>query len=343
MKFEKKFLTDLYRCYATSSVMINGKEEILVATEGEGPCFMYDSETFEKSIVWDNPGGTMSIVPIPRREGEFLAVQNFFPTFQAENSQIVWGKYVDGRWEIKTLFKMPYLHRFDILDVEGKLYFIGAILCNSKQSKDDWSDPGKICVSEIPNDLSKPFKFKVIKEGLTKNHGYCRAKHEEKIVSFITSQEGVFRVTPPYGKDDWKVEKIIDRPTSDVAIVDIDEDGENEIVTIEEFHGKHFRINKKYENEYKIVYEYEKKMDFGHVVWGGSLRNVPTIIGGYRREDKELFYIQCTDKKNLKFNTQVIDSGIGPSNVHVINEKNRDIIVSANREVGQAVLYIVTD
>lgn len=343
MKIEKKFLTDLYRCYATSSVIINGKEEILAATEGEGPCFMYDSETFEKSIVWDNPGGTMSIVPIPRREGEFLAIQNFFPTFQAENSQIVWGKYVDGRWEIKTLFKMPYLHRFDILDVEGKLYFIGAILCNSKESKDDWSDPGKICVSEVPNDLSKPFKFKIIKEGLTKNHGYCRAKHEEKMVSFITSQEGVFRVTPPYGKDEWKVEKIIDRPTSDVAIVDIDEDGENEIVTIEEFHGKHFRINKKYENEYKIVYEYEKKMDFGHVVWGGLLRNVPTIIGGYRREDKELFYIQCTDKKSLKFNTQVIDSGIGPSNVHVINEKNRDIIVSANREVGQAVLYIVTD
>lgn len=43
MKFERKFLTDLHRCYATSSVTINGEEKILVATEGEGSCFMYDS------------------------------------------------------------------------------------------------------------------------------------------------------------------------------------------------------------------------------------------------------------------------------------------------------------
>ena len=343
MKFERKFLTDLHRCYATSSVTINGEEKILVATEGEGSCFMYDSKTFEQSTVWNGPGGTMSIVPIPKREGEFLAVQNFFPTFQAEVSQIVWGKYIDGKWEIKVLFKLPYLHRFDILDADGKLYFIGAILCNSKKFKDDWSDPGKICVSEIPNDLTKPFEFRVIKEGLTKNHGYCRARYNGKVVSYVTSQEGVFRVIPPYENNDWRVEKVIDRPTSDVAVIDIDEDGEDELVTIEEFHGKHFRINKKCGNEYKIIYEYEKKMDFGHVVWGGKLRGIPTIIGGYRREDKDLFYIQCVDKEKLIFDTKVIESGVGPSNVHVINEKDRDIIISANREVGQAVLYIVTE
>ena len=84
-------------------------------------------------------------------------------------------------------------------------------------------------------------------------------------------------------------------------------------------------------------------MDFGHVVWGGKLRGVPTIIGGYRRNDKDLFYVQCTDKDNLKFKTEVIESGVGPSNVAVINEKDRDIIISANRELGQAALYIVTD
>ena len=159
----------------------------------------------------------------------------------------------------------------------------------------------------------------------------------------MTSQEGVFRVIPPYENNDWRVEKVIDRPTSDVAVIDIDEDGKDELVTIEEFHGKHFRINTKCGNEYKIIYEYEKKMDFGHVVWGGKLREIPTIIGGYRREDKDLFYIQCVDKEKLIFDTKVIESGVGPSNVHVINEKDRDIIISANREVGQAVLYIVTE
>ena len=36
MKFEKKVLTNLHRCYATSSTMVNGERNILLATEGEG-------------------------------------------------------------------------------------------------------------------------------------------------------------------------------------------------------------------------------------------------------------------------------------------------------------------
>lgn len=83
----------------------------------------------------------MSIIPIPEKNGDFLAVQRFFPTFQSEDAEIVWGRYENGKWEIKTLFKLPYLHRFDILEANGKLYFLGAVLCNSKQFKDDWSDP----------------------------------------------------------------------------------------------------------------------------------------------------------------------------------------------------------
>jgi hypothetical protein len=33
---------------------------------------------------------------------------------------------------------------------------------------------------------------------------------------------------------------------------------------------------------------------------------------------------------------------VGPSNVHVMHEPGRDIIVSANREKAEAALYIVT-
>lgn len=55
MKIEKKFLTDLHRCYATSSTVIDGDRKILIATEGEGPCFMYEGDDFKQSTVWDGP------------------------------------------------------------------------------------------------------------------------------------------------------------------------------------------------------------------------------------------------------------------------------------------------
>ncbi|MPQ44261.1 hypothetical protein [Clostridium tarantellae] len=345
MKFEKKFLTDLHRCYATSSTVIDGEKHILIATEGEGPCYMYSGPDFKQSTVWEGPGGTMSMIQIPGKNGDFLGVQNFFPTFQSENATIVWAKpEKDGKWNVKTILKLPYLHRFDILSANGVNYFIGATLCTSKTCKDDWSDPGKIYVGVLPDDLNEPIKLKVIKEGLTKNHGYCRANWNGKMVGMVTSENGVFVVTPPQNKDeDWQVEKILDRPVSDVAVVDIDNDGVEELVTIEPFHGKDFVINKKVGDKYEVVYKYPKEMDFGHVVWGGKLRGIPTIIGGYRRNDKDLFYVQCESTNPLKFKTEVIESGVGPSNVAVINEVDRDIIISANRELGQAALYFVTD
>ncbi|MHC1749639.1 MAG: hypothetical protein AB9856_15315 [Cellulosilyticaceae bacterium] len=345
MKFEKKFLTDLHRCYATSSTIVDGKRHILIATEGEGSCYSYTGENFAQETVWEGPGGTMSMIPVPGKNGDFLAVQNFFPTFQSENATIVWTKPCeDGIWETKTLFKLPYVHRFDILTAGNKHYFIGATLCTTKTCKEDWSDPGKIYVAEIPEDLNSPFELKVIKEGLTKNHGYCKGIWEQKESGFVTCEEGVFVVTPPQNeKETWKIEQILDMPTSDIAIVDIDEDGEDELVTIQAFHGDRFLIYKKIEGTYKAIYSYPKKMDFGHVVWGGKLRGKPRILGGYRREEKELFMIECISKAPLQFKEHVIESGVGPSNVAVVHEKDRDIIISANRELGQAALYFVTD
>ena len=44
----------------------------------------------------------------------------------------------------------------------------------------------------------------------------------------------------------------------------------------------------------------------------------------------------------LVLQAEVIEEGVGPSNVHVMHEPGRDIIVSANREKAEAALYIVT-
>lgn len=342
MKIEKKFLTKLHRCYATSSTVIDGEEKILLATEGEGSCYMYAGSEFKQSTVWDGPGGTMSMVAVPGKNGDFLAVQNFFPTFQSENATIVWAKpKADDTWEIKTLFKLPYVHRFDILTANGVHYFIGCTLCTSKTDKEDWSDPGKIYVGVIPDDLNQPITLKVIQEGLTKNHGYSRAKWQGKMVGMVTCEEGVFVVTPPQqAGEDWKIEMLLDRPVSDIAVVDIDGDGVDELVTIEPFHGNQFLINKKTAAGYQVVYQYPEEMEFGHVVWGGLLRGVPTIIGGQRRHAKDLFYIQYKDGAYVK---TTIETEIGPSNVAVIHGQERDIIISANREIGEAVLYLVTD
>ena len=44
----------------------------------------------------------------------------------------------------------------------------------------------------------------------------------------------------------------------------------------------------------------------------------------------------------LELTAELIDQGVGPSNVHVLHESGRDIIVAANRESNEAALYFVS-
>lgn len=343
MKIEKIFLTKLHRCYAVNSTVIDGERKILVATEGQGAAYMYSGDDFKQSVIWEEPGGTMSMIPVPDKNGDFLAVQNFFPTFDSEKATIVWAKpEADDKWTVKTILHLPYVHRFDILTgADGTHYFVGCTLCTSKQDRDDWSDPGKIYVGELPADLNEPIQLQVIKEGMVKHHGYSRVTWNGNMAGIATAENGVFVITPPLQKgQSWQVEQLNDIPTSDIAVGDIDGDGQDELITIEPFHGNTFVIRHKTADGYEIVYKYPEPMEFGHVVWAGKLRGVPTVIGGQRRHAKDLFYIQYKDGQYVK---TTIEDGIGPSNVAVINDKEQDIIISANREIGEAVLYIVKD
>jgi hypothetical protein len=345
LQIEKIKLTQLERCYATGYTAVDNEARIMLATEGQGACYQFRGPDFKQSTVWKGPGGTMSIIPIPGKNGDFLAVQNFFPTFQAEHSIIVWGSpKADGKWEITTLINLPYIHRFDIFNVGGINYFLGSTLCTSKKDKEDWSNPGKILVGVLPDSPDGEMKLAPIKEGLVRNHGYCHTVWDGRETGLISCDQGVFRVTPPqHAQDEWRVALILDRPISDIAACDIDGDGEAELVTIEPFHGRRIAVNKKINGQYQIIWEYDKPVDFGHVVWGGKLRGIPTFICGYRKEAAELFYIQCESKSPLKLKTTVIEAGGGPSNISVLHQKDRDIIITANRMVGEGVVYIVSE
>jgi hypothetical protein len=346
MTIEKKTLDKMDRCYAVAAFKVSGRMQLFYASEGHGPCYMYDAETLERKVVWEEPGGTMCIVPLENTDGDFLAVQHFFPTFQAQNSVIVRGHFdkETQMWNIQTILSLPYIHRFDVLHTVDQRYLIVSTLATSKKDKEDWSDPGKVYVAKLPNNLQEGLSLTVILEGLVKNHGYSRIHLEDGMpASLVSCESGIYKIIPPKSSDgDWNVTHLIEQETSDVCMMDMDNDGNNEIAVIEGFHGSTLKIYKEINQHYTEVYHCKRKMNFIHAIWAGTLRGVPTMIFGYRRHALELFLVQY-DIQTKEYYEYTLDIGTGPSNVTVVNGPEFDLILSSSRHIGEAALYYVYD
>jgi hypothetical protein len=344
MQFDKIKHDDMERCYAASSINANGNKYAVFASESiDGPCYAYTGKNFEqKEVVWEKAGGTMSFVQIPGRDAEFIAVQRFFPGFQSAEAKLVWGKRTSSGWEVKDFVNLPYVHRFDLFPVEDEIYIFAAILCGSKKDREDWSDPGFILVGTLPKKPEDGVTFKKIYSGQVKNHGYCRGTWQGKDAGFWSSDDGLFAAVAPEKKGgEWKITKLIDRPISDIAVCDLDGCGEDELITIEPFHGNRFVVNKKTVSGYEIVWTYPHEIDFAHTVVGCKLLGKPVVVGGIRRKNAELFVLRHENGKG--FFTDLVEANVGTSNAAVINTENGDIIIAANHTKNEAAIYKVKE
>lgn len=342
MRFEKRKLWDLPCCYSVARLESQGRTSYLLAPDAFGPCIRVDALSLEAEKVWDGPGGTMAMIPLPDGSGDFLAVQGFNPGFKAEGAKVVLVRRLpQGGYEVRDLFPMPFIHRFDILERGGRHYLLCCTVCSHKENEADWSSPGAIYAAPLPEDLSQPIELQTIADGLHRNHGFCRTRKEGYDAALTSSDEGVLEILPPAAPGQaWKVTRIMDRMVSDIALCDIDEDGVDELATIEPFHGNRYLVYRRGPAGWEEIYSYPGELAFCHVAWGGRLRGEPVFLGGCRAENKELFVLRWKDSR---IQQELIDTGCGPSNVTVVHGLDSDVVVVANRELGEAALYSVLD
>lgn len=343
-KLQKRVIGKLRKCYSIAPLTWNKKEYFLVAAEKQDPCYLFDLKGNLVDKVWDGPGGVMSMVQVPGSDGIFLATRRFYsPNDSAEAEIVEVRPGTCGGWRVRSLVRLPFVHRFDILKGGDGLYLIACTLKSAHAYKDDWSSPGRVYAAKLPEDMAQGSdsalsELKVLKSGLQKNHGYCRIEEEGKQAALIACENGIYEFLPPEGEEGWEIRKLSDQPASDAVFADFDGDGERELGVIAPFHGNKVSILKKQAGFYREVYRYPEEAEFSHAIYGGPFCGRTMLIFGHRKGGRKLAAIWYDTEKKAYTET-TIDSGCGAANIYCYEREGKSCLAAANREIDEIALY----
>ena len=343
MKVSKRIISRLEKCYSLALLQYHGQNYFLAAAEKQDECRLYDLDGNYKETVWEKPGGVMSMVQLPGTDGHFLATHKFYSPNDSQDAEIVLACPKENGWSVSRVAKLPFVHRFDILKGNHVNYLIVCTLKSGHKYKDDWSSPGKVYAAELPDDLSllkdeNQLEFQILKEGMYKNHGYCRCTKKGRESAVISCQQGVYQFIPPEQRGGlWTIQRLIDEPASDAVLIDLDGCGKEELFVMSPFHGDTVSIYKIDRGYYCKVYEYPYKLEFLHALYGGTIQGIPTVITGNRRNDRKLLAFRSDGHGG--YMAQILDENTGAANVLHYAKDGKDIIVAANREIDEIAMY----
>ena len=340
MRITKKIITELKHPYAIKVFNCMEGKRIFVASEVVDKCIMFNPKGKDIKTVWENNGGTLALWPLNNKP-DFLAGQGFFKGFNAYNACIARViRNQDGSFTSKRFINLPFIHRFCVVSVKDTMFLIAATLCENKEFKEDWSKPGMVYICQLPHDFSQGCKLNPLIKNITKNHGMFVGKHNKKDVVLITGEEGAYEIyLPDTPNSEWKYVRIFDNEVSDISVFDIDEDGQDELVTIEKFHGDTMKIYKHINGNYKLVYEFP--ISFGHVIWSGNIFGKPSIILGYRGANGALVMLRKKPGPGKEYNMEItyIDENEAPTNIDVLQEDDVFRIFSSSGARERVMLY----
>jgi len=341
MNLKKIGTFPLDKCYAIAELTYNGQPHFVVAAEKVDKCLLFDLEGNLVDTIWEGPGGTMSIVPIPSLPGSFLATQQMYSPNDAQNAKIVLVSPKEhGGWSVHEVAKIPFAHRFDLLSCPSGEYLVVATIKSGHLYKNDWSTPGQFLVSQftVP-EMKDTLNFSVVLDGVFHNHGYLHRQDADGDYAVISGDEGVFEIHPPKeaGKS-WTITKLLDDGISDMAFVDFDGDGKEEMIAISPFHGDTIRVYKDMGQRYlRQVWELPEKREFAHSIFAGTIGGKAIAIIGHRKGPSRDLMGFTYDRAGYRM--EILEKDCGSTNV-LLHEDDRGVtLVSANREINEIAFY----
>ena len=351
LNIEKRVISKLNKCYAISKLNFRGQSCFLVAAEKKDPCYLFSEDGEILDTVWTEPGGVMTMTPIPGRDDAFLATHQFFSPNDSANARIVIAEHDGEKWNIRTLVDAPFVHRFGILNRNGVNYLLVCCLKSGHAYKEDWRSPGACFAAVLPDDLSvynenHQLKLIPVKIGMLRNHGYSKLEIDGHDAAVVGCEEGAFLFTPPAAPGEpWEIRQLLGVPCSDAVLLDFDGDGQLELGCIAPFHGAslsiyHLDVHGNYVPQWKYSAP-EKVTEFTHATWACTIQGKPTWIVGWRKGTRDTVAITW-DSEAGDYACEFIDRNTGCANaMHFVNRQGKDVIIGTNREIDEVAMYII--
>ncbi len=346
MKITHRTLAQLERGYSISVLpaVAGQPPAFLAGSEGEDRLLFFDAPNFEPKVIAQSPGGYISICPFFHGGRRFVVAANMFkPGFNGAEASVRLYPLDGPECPASTLITpMPFTHRVTLGAHQGRQFLLISTLCAAKADKDDWAQPGGIHLAEAPADPTQPWPTRQIVRGLNKNHGmdYAELGRERRPGYLLSAMEGLFFMPLPADPaGEWPLETISNAENSDAVAFDWDADGEPEIFSISPFHGHELAVHKKHAAGWQRTLIHDD-LSFGHIVWAGNLLGGPALLAGSRRDRRELRLYRPDGRGGFDRNYQIIDEGIGPSQINVVAvDSRRALLYVAAHGLNEVRLY----
>lgn len=332
--FNKKTLIELPFVYTANEFYLGDQVFFAAGSERDHPAYLINPDNNHIIKVAEGPGGMMSIIPVPGRKDQLVSVMGLFPPFIGFEAGIYFHEKKDENWSSKKVISLPFSHRCEILSYNGENHLFIATVSSHKDNPGDWSKPGELYHAVVEKEGSGNWHPELILNNLFRNHGMNKCVIDNREVVCISGAEGIFSIQPGEKKN-WIVTQLFDHEVSEFSFFDLDNDGEDELVTIEPFHGNSLNIYKKNSGNWQSVYS--SPLSFGHGLGVGKFQDQSIVVVGNRRDsgDLEMHKIHALNKTEKL----IIESNVGATQTKVVRYKGSDYILSSNQTRNEVALY----
>ena len=333
--FQKKVILNIPGVYTANAFQVSSNYYVGAGSETEQIVHLYNIGEGTSSQVSDCPGGMMSFIPVPGSQDFFVSIMGLFPPFIGGEAGLFLHKRTGDSWKTKKVLDMPFSHRCEILSRNGKNHLFLATVSKHKDNPADWSRPGELHLVDIDLDADGKWDSRIIDNSVFRNHGMSRAVINGLETVCISGAEGIFYLEQ--SGNDWSLKPHFEKEVSEMSFIDLDGDGNDELVTIEPFHGVSLNIYKKTGNGWEK--RFSDSLSFGHGLSSGIFNGSPIIIAGNRADSLAMVAYRVKDLARGTVESQIIEEGTGSTQTQVFRAGSTDYILSSNQKKSEVALY----